>query len=148
MMKHFLSVVFLAVIIYGCGPKNRYETDVSDVSIDIEIKRLEKDLFNLNKDSIPIAIPELNKKYGEFFTLYNKNVMNIGGSNNRAYPGNLRAFLSDYDMNRLHDKIVDLYPDLEDIREKLESGFRHYKHYFPDKKIPAVYTYMGGFNQS
>ena len=148
MMKRFLSVVFLAVIIYGCGPKNRYETDVSDVSIDLEIKRLEEDLFNLNKDSIPIAIPELNKKYGEFFTLYNKNVVNIGGSNNRAYPGNLRDFLSDYDMNRLHDKIVDIYPDLEYIREKLESGFRHYKHYFPDKKIPAVYTFMGGFNQS
>jgi gliding motility-associated lipoprotein GldB len=143
-----LSVVLLAIFINGCGTKNKYETDVSDVTVDLEIKRLEEDLFGLNKDSIYNSIPELIEKYGKFFELYNKNVVNIGGSNNRTYPDKLRAFLSDYDMNRLHDRIMKVYPDLEGIRERLETGFRHYKHYFPEKRVPAVYTYMGGFNQS
>ncbi|MGM0531140.1 MAG: hypothetical protein ACQER7_07295 [Bacteroidota bacterium] len=148
MMKCFLSVVFLVVIIYGCGPKNRYEQDVSDVSVDLEIKRLEKDLFALKPDSIHAAIPHLNEKYGKFFELYNKNVVNIGTSNSRTYPDNLREFLNDHEMNRLHSRIMEVYPDLEGIRGKLETGFKHYKHYFPEKKVPAVYTYMGGFNQS
>lgn len=148
MMKYFLLIVFLALIINGCGPKNKYETDVSDVSADIDIKRMEKDLFDLNPDSIHSAIPELSEKYRNFFELYNKNVLNIGGSNQKTYPDNLRAFLNDYEMNRLHTRIMEVYPDLDGIGEKLETGFRHYKHYFPDKKVPAVYTYIGGFNQS
>ncbi|MFP4620404.1 MAG: hypothetical protein ACLFM7_03785 [Bacteroidales bacterium] len=148
MMKSFLSVVFLAVIVYGCGPENTYEREISDVTVDLEIKRLEKDIFELNPDSLHSAIPELSEKYGEFFKLYNTNVVNIGPSNTKDYPRSLRSFISDYDMNRLHKKIVEVYPDLEDIREKLETGFSHYKYYFPDKQVPAVYTYLGGFNQS
>ncbi|HKL38227.1 MAG TPA: hypothetical protein VJ876_04975, partial [Bacteroidales bacterium] len=38
--------------------------------------------------------------------------------------------------------------DLEPLEEDLEEGFRHYKHYFPEKEVPAIYTFMGGFNQS
>ncbi len=148
MMKCFYSVVFLMVIVYGCGPKNQYETDVSDVSVNLEVKRLEKDLFALNPDSIHTAIPDLNEKYGAFFELYNRNVLNIGASNNRAYPDNLRGFLNDHDMNRVQSSIMEDFPDLESIREKLETGFTHYKHYFPEKRVPAVYTFMGGFNQS
>jgi gliding motility-associated lipoprotein GldB len=148
MMKQFFLILLLAVVVYGCGPEDRYEADVSEISVDLEIKRLDKDLFDLNPDSVHKAIPVLSEKYGAFFELYNKNVINIGGSNSRAYPDNLQAFLNDYDMNQLHKKIMEVYPDLEDIRAKLETGFIHYKHYFPDKKVPAVYTYMGGFNQS
>lgn len=148
MNKRFLSIVFLAIIINGCGPQNRYERDVSNVAVDLEIKRLEKDLFDLNPDSIHTAISDLNEKYGEFFKLYNRNVVNIGASNSRVYPDNLRAFISDYDMNRLYTMITEMYPDLDDIEEKLETGFRHYKYYFPDKEVPGIYTFQGGFNQS
>jgi gliding motility-associated lipoprotein GldB len=148
MGKHLILFFLLAVVLFACGPENGYETDISEVQVEMEIKRLENDLFSLSMDSIPSAIPYLNEKYGEFYELYNKNVINVGGSNIRAYPSNLHDFLTNYDMKRLYEKVREVFPELEDTRNKLETGFRHYKYYFPDKEVPAVYTYMGGFNQS
>ena len=36
----------------------------------------------------------------------------------------------------------------DDLDEELTRGFKHYRYYFPEKQIPAVYSFLGGFNQS
>ena len=41
-----------------------------------------------------------------------------------------------------------LYPDISWIERDLQNGFRHYLHYFPGRKVPAVYTCITGFNNS
>ena len=148
MMRYLLSAVILALTLFSCGEKNRYKADLRGVNVDITIKRLEKELFQLDVDSIYKMIPSLNQQYGDFYELYNRNVINIGTSNSRNYPANLRAFLNDYDMNRVYKKIMKVFPDVADIKKKITVGFRHYKYYFPEKEIPAVYTFIGGFNQS
>ncbi len=138
----------LTLILFGCGPKNPYEKDIETQQITIEVKRLEKDLFTANLDSLHRLIPDMQEKYGRFFELYNTGVINIGASNSRSYPSNLRAFLNNYDMNQTYDKIVEVHSSMEAAEKKLQEGFSYYRHYFPEKTIPAVYTYLGGFNQS
>jgi len=149
MIKRIFSAIIPLLFLYGCGPDNPYQVDTSDVAgVEVKIKRLEKDLHQVNPDSAHRIIPRFNQQYGDFFELYNTRVINIGPSGSKAYPGNLKAFLSNYDMNRVYKKIMEVYPDLEPLEEDLEEGFRHYKHYFPEKEVPAIYTFMGGFNQS
>jgi gliding motility-associated lipoprotein GldB len=148
MIKNTFWLLVITLILFGCSKKNPYETDVSDVEVKISIKRLDKNLFEVNLDSIHEAIPRLSNKYGGFFDLYNRHVINIGGANSKAYPDNLKGFLTDYVMNQVHDKTIEVYPDLDEIEERITEGFKHYKYYFPKKTIPAVYTYIGGFNQS
>jgi hypothetical protein len=43
---------------------------------------------------------------------------------------------------------MQLYPDVNAFDKGLEGAFRHYLYYFPDKKVPAVYTCITGFNNS
>ncbi|MBS3808130.1 MAG: hypothetical protein KGY60_11550 [Bacteroidales bacterium] len=148
MIKRIVPFLLPLLFIWGCGSDNPYEQDIDVKHVKVEIQRLEQDLFSSEPDSVHNLIPALNEKYGLFFDVYNKNVINIGTSNSRAYPGNLKGFLTDYNMNQVYDKIREVYPDLEDTEEKIREGFRHYRHYFADKTIPAVYTYQGGFNQS
>jgi hypothetical protein len=38
--------------------------------------------------------------------------------------------------------------DTIQLRNDLEKAFKHYKYYFPQKKIPVIYTCISGFNQS
>ena len=44
--------------------------------------------------------------------------------------------------------VMKQFPDIEPVRRDLEEAFRHYRYYFPDRKIPAVFTCMSGFNNS
>jgi len=147
-MKRIFPFIFSLLLLWGCGPDNPYERDINVDGVHVDIQRLEKDLFSADPDSIHRIIPTFNERYGKFFDLYNKNVVHLGTSNSRAYPDNLRGFLTDHNMNQLHDKIQEVFPGMGEIEERIEEGFRHYKHYFPDKTVPAVYTYQGGFNQS
>jgi gliding motility-associated lipoprotein GldB len=148
-MKKQIALLFmLSLIIFGCGKKNKLDVDVSDVNVNINIKRLDKDIFQIDIDSIHKEIPRLHEKYGEFYKIYNRHIINIGSSNSKAYADNLQAFRNDYGINEAYNKVQKKFPDFEELEEKITNGFRHYRYYFPKKKIPAVYTFIGGFNQS
>jgi len=142
-----LLIIFISFI-YGCGQKSNLDINVSDIQLTIDIKRLDKDLFNLNPDSIHKEIPQMHSKYGEFFKIYNQRVIKIGASNSKAYPDNLSAFQNDYIMHKVNQDIEKTFPDLKNLEQKLTDGFKHYRYYFPNKLIPAIYTFQGGFNQS
>jgi gliding motility-associated lipoprotein GldB len=148
MFRRLIVAILPLAVLSGCGPKNPYDKDIGNVEVNLEIKRLEKDLHSVDPDSSHRFIPRFNRKYGEFFEIYNTNVINIGSSNRKVYQDHLRDFLNHHDMNQVYKKILEIYPDLDEVEEKITSGFRHYRYYFPNKLIPAVYTYMGGFNQS
>lgn len=148
MIKKIVWLSLISLLLYSCSGQDPYKTDVSNVKVNISIKRLDQDLFDVELNSLHSEIPRLTNKYGSFFELYNRNVINLGSSNSKAYVDNLNGFLTDYIINQVYERTQEVYPSLDKIEMKLTRGFRHYKHYFPDKTVPAVYTYIGGFNQS
>jgi len=148
MIKKVIWFSLVILLFYSCSSKSPYKSDVSDVDLKVTIKRLDQDLFKVQLDSLHNEIPRLTNKYGNFFELYNRNVINLGGTNSKAYVDNLNGFLTDYVMNQVYNKTQETYPNLDGLEKKLTKGFKYYKHYFPEKTVPAVYTYIGGFNQS
>jgi hypothetical protein len=71
----------------------------------------------------------------------------IGGTDQPNFNETLYSFVSDTLIQRLKTKVPEKI-DTVQFREELETAFKHYKHYFPGKEIPAVYTCISGFNQS
>jgi hypothetical protein len=43
---------------------------------------------------------------------------------------------------------LSVFPDITIIESEIGKAFSYYHYYFPDYQIPAVYTFIGGFNQS
>ncbi|HBX49467.1 MAG: hypothetical protein A2275_16685 [Bacteroidetes bacterium RIFOXYA12_FULL_35_11] len=140
-------IFFLIIIAFSCT-HNKFDIDVSGIKADVTIQRLEKDLFAISLDRIADEVLDISKKYGDFFDLYNNKVITIGSTYNQAYPGYLKAFLTDFTINELYKKCMQLYPDLNEETQKLSRAFKYFKYYFPEKNIPKIYSYIGGFNQS
>jgi len=149
MRNVFLIVISLLLMIsFSCSKKSRFDADVSSVDANIEIKRLEMDLFTMDPSEIMQKIPDLIEKYGDFFELYSTAVINVGSPYEKLYADNLSVFITDYTMNNVYKETQKVFPDLEGLQKSLNTAFKRYKYFFPDKQVPAVYTYMGGFNQS
>ncbi|MCK5029662.1 MAG: hypothetical protein KAR57_08505 [Bacteroidales bacterium] len=145
------TLIFLAVItllITSCTKRNDRKIDVSEIELNIEIKRLDKDIFEIDLGNAPQAVSDLINKYGEFFELYNARVINLGNPYSNTYPEILTGFVTDYTMNKVYKKTMEVFPDLNILESELEDVFKRYKYYFPEKNVPAFYTYIGGFNQS
>jgi len=147
-MKRIIFVMLLLSVIYGCN-KNDFDIDVSAVKVDFQVKRFDIDFFNIEQDSIYYAIPRLQKKYGDFFEIYNSQLIGIGMPDNRDYYDNLNEFLFYCNQQDLVNKVWQTFPQNDNfIKEKLTQAFKHYKFYFSDANIPDVITCISGFNVS
>lgn len=114
----------------------------------IKIQRFEKDIFTIPPDSIAVNIPRLRAKYKEFFDLYTYKVISLGPSEDPKFPKYFKSFLTDYFMNVDYNRVIKVFSNVEDIENQLTNAFLQFKHYFPSKRIPRVYTCLSGWNLS
>lgn len=141
----FLTIVIIFTI--SCSMADR-EPDLEGIEVELEIRRLERDLFEIDIDDIGGQLPGIMEKYGEFFEIFNHLIINLGSPRSPAYPQYLLRFLTDFDIYRLHAEVEKIFPDLDAIKQELENAFKYFLYYFPGYQVPEIYTYVSGFNQS
>ncbi|MGC1391625.1 MAG: hypothetical protein WA816_11360 [Bacteroidales bacterium] len=142
----FMFLLLVAATATSCK-KNRYMVNTSSIKVDIKIKRLEKDLFTLNPDEVIPLVPALRQKYDGFLQLFSL-VINTGDINETSFGDLLLRFCSDKQNNEVFALTMKKYPDIKHVEEELREAFRHYLFYFPERRVPAVFTCITGFNNS
>jgi hypothetical protein len=143
----FFCVFLLALGLPSCSNDNG-KIDVSDSKVVIKIDRFEMDFFRLKTGDIRAQTTALLKKYPEFFELYNSRIINIGKSDDPSYEVNLKSFLNNKDINEVYNDIAKKFPGMGKYEIGLTDAFKRYHYFFPEKKIPQVLTFFGGFNYS
>jgi hypothetical protein len=101
----------------------------------------------MNPNELPGNVAVLKEKYDGFLQLFSY-VINTGGINDPSFGDFLVRFCTDKQNNEVYTLTMTLYPDVLDIKEKLDDAFRHYLYYFPGRAVPSVYTCITGFNNS
>jgi hypothetical protein len=127
--------------------KNHFIVDTSKIKVNINIKRLEKDLFTLNPSEIKNKIPDLQVKYDGFLRFFGY-VINIGEVSDSTWGDGLVKFCTDKLNNEVYTGTVMVFPEIKNIEKELTQAFNHYRYYFPSKKIPGVFTCITRFNNS
>ena len=149
MGKKILGIFIVFVLVFtSCARKNKFDVDISDIEIDFEIKRLDREIFEIDLNDIDNEIIKLKNKYSKFFELYNARVIRLGNPDKVDYPEILTSFITDFTMYKVYNKVIEVIPSVDSLENVMEKAFKRYKYYFPEKNIPEVYTYLGGFNQS
>ncbi|MCH8329917.1 MAG: hypothetical protein IH946_00810 [Bacteroidetes bacterium] len=139
-----LSFLCLSILI-SCN--SQYEVDISGIEVNIQIRRFEQDLFKAGPEAADTKYSDLKAKYPEFFDLYVENIMQFKRSYDSTdrYHNHLAEFLSNKNIQGLNDSCQAKYPDLNDLKQKLEEAFTYHKYYFPDSVIPGIVTFISEF---
>jgi hypothetical protein len=144
-MYRIILIFFIVVFIASCQ-NNPLKVDVSDVKISLNFKSYDDDLSAAD-DHLKQAIPKLQKEYGRFFTLFNYQMIGIGGPDSAGFYSQLQSFLADtmiVDLKGMVDKRI----DKAQLKTEFTDAFKHYHYYFPEKIVPTIYTCISGLNQS
>jgi hypothetical protein len=152
----FAGLIFMVFILtfQGCKCKREKqqpkitEAEKIEVQHKLNVQRFEKDLFAIGVDSIKEKLPQLKLKYGEFIDMFNYKIISLGSSNDPQYPDLLKRFLTDYFIKLNYNRVKKVYPNIDDIVLQLTNAFGLYGKYFPEKRIPHVYTCISGWNES
>jgi len=106
-----LIILMLAITIPTSCKKNHYRVNTSSVKVNIEIKRLERDLFSLNPEQVIPMVPSIKKKYGGFLQLFSL-VINTGDINESSFGDLLLRFCSDKQNNEVYELTMKKFPDI------------------------------------
>lgn len=127
---------------------NPLENQISKIDIDLKVYRFDQDLQQINNENYNKNIESIQSKYGDFFEIYNKEIIGIGSINNASYYTFLKTFLNDYSVIEANKAVNNIYKDFSKTENNILNAYKHYKYYFPENKIYNIYTFTAGFNQS
>lgn len=139
--RFFYFSILISVLFTSCDSKLDKEQipDVSDVEVDIKFRRLEQEIFALKSiEEVASFIqknPQLDKAYFRKFTPIDP----------AKEPQLLWDFINYEANDTLYQDTEKVFGDLPAIREEFEQAFKFVKYYYPDFKIPEIYTMISGF---
>lgn len=128
-MKKFVLLLLLSAGFAACN-NGKNEPDVSDVKVDLTVKRFDQDFFSLDTLNIQKGLSDLQGKYPDFLPVF---LQNIVGLNN---PQEITGFYRLY--KPVFDSAQRIYSNFSVVQKQLEQAFRYINHYFPSYKTPSV----------
>ncbi|MBN1388490.1 MAG: hypothetical protein JW965_08600 [Bacteroidales bacterium] len=148
-MRHTVKIIcliFLSLLTESCGD-NHYSIKQKVPVPEIEILRLEKDLFSTDPASLQTMKDSLLSKYGRFLQLF-AYVIDAGNLNDSTGFNSLIEFATGRLNYEVYETVIGKYPDLSYYEQEFERAWGNYRYYFPDSVIPRMYTFISGFNSS
>jgi hypothetical protein len=125
--------------------------DVSGIKADVQIVRFERELFALDTMHLAQSADALEAKYPIFAKAYFEQATTLRAVFDKPnvkdpkFYGNLGMFLNYAPMRKLYDTTQIAYNDLRDVEQTLSESMRFYKYYFPNRRVPKIYSCLTGF---
>ena len=141
------KIVFFCLLLASCET-NKFDVDISEIQVDIEINRFEQDLFQKEFASPLERTDFLINKYGSFYQYFCEQAIRIGRIDHPEHENNLSMFVEDPYIKEISQDVANEFEDISEIEERLEEDFKRYKYHFPVSTTPHVYTFISGFNYS
>jgi gliding motility-associated lipoprotein GldB len=142
--KQIYLFFLISLLLSACGHK---KIDVSNIPVDVKIERFDKEFDLMETKPMAQQAAYLQKKYGIFYhdfialLLQNQDI----STRDTAYFASLRKVFATQAYHDLKHDVDSVYTNMDKEEEELTDAFRHIKYYFPQKRLPAVYTYYSGF---
>lgn len=143
-MRKLLGGIFCCLF-FSCNTSSD-APDVSGIKVHVEVRRFEKDLFNIDTTHINEGISRIQQLYPGFAMDFFTNVLGLNPDsvliNGSAQSSFIKTFIRDYRfMKDSADKIVGSF-DKE--TKQITQGLKFVKYYFPLYKLPdTIITFIG-----
>ena len=140
MNRFFLLFILLStVLLFSCQSGScRFDVNISDIEVEnIKIHRYGKALFEVDRSNLKEELKRLQPQYSVFLN---------GDLDDTLSIIQLSEYINDTLLIAVSDDCFLTFPDLNSLEEGLTNTFKYLKYYYPEKNIPAVFTYISGFD--
>lgn len=143
----WVILVFLSLGLWACK-KNKYKVDVEKVNVQVDYRRLDRDLFPEQRIPVDQLLLNIKTKYPDFYKEYFMGVLSLGNPDAPEFNIPLAGFTNDVYINQLVDEVNQTYSQTADMEQELTNAFKRYHHFVPDAIVPNVVFCISGLNYS
>lgn len=144
-LKILLLAIGLAIYFSACvgDGKDKYIPDISNVEVDLKVKRFEQDMFAVDTNMLALkAMERLDQQYPDFFKdIYISRILPA-----LQVPEVFSLFVRTPEILHVYDTIMAVHQDFPQQVEKLEEAFKFYKYHFPNRPVPEIVTYISEYS--
>lgn len=129
-------VISFVLILASCGHRRAHGPIVPESKlpkITVKIHRYGKALFRIDTLHFKEGLEKLKKDFPYFLD---------ADLNDTANVNQLYRYVTDTNIVKVYHQTMKVYPNLNSLERKLSSAFAHFKYYFPNYKLPQVFTYV------
>ncbi|MFD2203700.1 gliding motility lipoprotein GldB [Shivajiella indica] len=137
-----LTFTFFSIILTSCKKESQdcvLDKEILAVEINLDLERLEDKFYKAQETG---EILYLLESYPEFAENYLQ--VSLYGSREK-FADELIQGNQDTLMMALYEEVNKEFKDMSGLEEDLLTAFKYIKYYFPEFKIPKVYTFVSGF---
>ena len=139
-MKKIILGVFI-LILNACGSSEQNcndSLDLTDVQVEVEVIRLEQEIFKLKDKNEIRAFLEKYSDFAEKF-MQRKRLPHDSIAVDQIY-----TMLQEPHQDTVYQDVQQKFGDLSNIKQEFEEAFKHIKYYYPEFKAPKIYTVTTG----
>ena len=130
----FLTISFLFLSSCTNSEKKPFYVSPSELTeLDLKIHRYGKALFDLDTSNLQMELKSIQNEFRLFLGANLNDAENVQ---------QIHDFVSDTQLIFIYRKTMEVYPNLDDAEEELSDAFSRYRYFFPNNKLPEVYTYI------
>jgi gliding motility-associated lipoprotein GldB len=140
-MIRFLLFIVLVSLGWACqtSPDAIERPDVSNIPVDVDIIRLEQELFSSQSKSKIKAFLEQNKSFARNFLRIDEY------PHDSVVTNQLYSLIQNPSLDTVYQESQQIFGDMEIIRKDFETAFKYIKYYYPEFEAPVIYTIVTGF---
>jgi len=122
--------------------------DISDIEVAVDIRRFERDLFQLDTNNIAAELTQLEQQYPHFSRIYFDRILRSRDSMvaPEGHPAYIRGFITFPSARQLYDTTQIVFPDMQPYRDTYRQAFRLFRYYYPEQPIPDVTTFISEYS--
>jgi len=132
------TIAILILFSFSCKHKTKpfITADIpKSEQVEVNIKRYEEALFTVNTAHLKSELKRLQKNFRFFLNADLNDTLNII---------QIGDFLNDPLIKQLYADCKKNYAEIKDLEQEFSGALSYFHHYFPEKKVPQVYTYVSG----
>ncbi len=143
---YVLVSIILVGLVFSCKPKNPLDFDVSDVDVKLDVQRMERELFEADRDSFYTVHQKMIRKYGRLYNVFLEGMLGGFDVESPMAKNYILDYMAHPDVVDIYKNVDSLFYELGTMEDQLTTAFKYFHHYFPDSTIPTIVTLLSNFH--
>jgi hypothetical protein len=150
LMKRVFHFILPSLFIFAACESDPLKIEVDDVKVsEMQVLRLDEDLFSIKASTYDQQMADLKKKYGSLFEHYLMNPLRLNGSADTAAKTEILHFINDREVRGAWKQSQTQFQNIDDLTQQVAEMRKRYHVHFPNNTLPSrLMTCLSGWNFS